>query len=275
MKRGLFIAGGVVVVIVVAVAYFLYASLDSIIADAIEEYGSRYTGTAVDVDRVQLDLTSGKGEISGFSVANPTGFATPRAIEVGTITLAVDVATITSNPIVIKEIVIDKPRVTYEVGADGNNIDALIKNVEHNTASDEGTSADTGGAEGDSGRKLIIQNLYVRGGEVSVSATVLEGRTMTADLDDIHLRNIGEGEGGVTEERVAAILAASLFKWVAVAIKGVDLHDIMKVIGDNVGGTPMRAKEAGELIGKEAEGAGKVLERGAEEAGEELKKLFK
>jgi hypothetical protein len=274
MKRVLLVGGGVIIVLVITVAYVLYSSLDSIIADAIEKYGSRYTGTAVAVDGVHLDLTSGKGDISGFSVANPAGFETPKAIRVGAITLAVDVGSVTSNPIIVKEIVIDKPKVTYEVGTHGNNIDALIRNVERNTASDEGKSAGEGGAEDDGGRKLIIENLYVRGGKVSVSATMLEGRTMTADLDNIHLRNIGGGEGGVSPEQVAAILAASLFKWVAVAIKGVDLQDIMKVIGDNVGGAPMRAKEAGELIGKEVEGAGKLIERGAGEAGKKLKKLF-
>jgi len=271
MKRVLLIGGGVVVAIVIAVAYVLYSSLDSIIAAEIKKYGSQYTGTDVHVDGVHLDLTSGKGEITGFSVANPAGFDTPKAIEAGTITLAIDIDSITDNPIVIKEIVIDKPRVTYEVGADGNNIDALIRNVERNTASYEGK----GGAEDSTGRKLIIENLYVKGGEVSVSATGLGGKTMTAHLDDIHLRNIGKGEGGVSQEQVAAIIAASLFKWVAVAIKGVDLQDIMKVIGDNVGGAPMRAKEAGALIGKEAEGAGKIIEREAGEAGEKLKKLFK
>lgn len=275
MRRVLLIGGGVIVAIVIAVAYTLYSSLDSIIAEAIEKYGSRYTGTAVHVDGVHLDLVSGKGQITGFSVANPAGFDTPKAIEAETVTLAVDIGSITGNPIVIKEIVIDKPRVTYEVGANGNNIDALIGNVEHNTASDEGKSAGKDGTEDGDERKLIIENLYVKGGEASVSATGLGGKTMDVDLDNIHLRNIGKGEGGVSQEQVAAIIAASLFKWVAVAIKGVDLQDIMKVIGDNVGGSPMRAKEAGELIGREAEGAGKIIEREAGEAGEKLKKLFK
>lgn len=273
MKRVLLIGGGVVVAIVIAVAYVLYSSLDSIIAAEIEKYGSQYTGTAVRVGGVNLDLVSGQGEITGFSVANPAGFETPKAMEVGTITLAVDIGSITGNPIVIKEIVIDKPKVTYEVGADGNNIDALIGNVERNTASDEVKGK--GGAEDGGGRKLIIENLYVRGGEASVSATGFGGRTMTAHLDDIHLRDIGQGEGGVSQEQVAAIIAASLFKWVAVAIKGVDLQDIMKVIGDNVGGGPMKAMEAGKMIGKEAEGAGKLIEREAGEAGDKLKKLFK
>ena len=130
MKRILLIGGLVVVAIVIAVAYTLYSSLDSIIEAAIEKYGSQYTGTEVAVDGVSLDLTSGKGEITGFSVANPAGFETPKAIEVGKIALAIDIGSVTGDPIVIKEILIDKPKVTYELGADGNNIDAIAGHVE-------------------------------------------------------------------------------------------------------------------------------------------------
>lgn len=274
MKRFLLIGGGVMVAIVIAVVYTLYSSLDSIIAAEIEKYGSQITGTAVRVGGVNLDLISGKGEITGFSVANPAGFDTPKAMEVGKIALAVDMGSITASPVVIKEVDIDKPRVTYEIGAHGNNIDALTRHVEAETGSDGDGTAGDGTADGE-GRKLLIENLYVRGGELSVSATGLKGKTMNVNLDNIHLRNIGKGEGGASAEQVAGIIAASLFKWLGVAIKVVDLQDLMAVIGGNVGGVPMRAKEAGELIGKEAEGAGKLIEREAGEAGEKLKKLFK
>ena len=265
MKRILLIGGLVVVAIVIAVAYTLYSSLDSIIEAAIEKYGSQYTGTEVAVDGVSLDLTSGKGEITGFSVANPAGFETPKAIEVGKIALAVDIGSVTGDPIVIKEILIDKPKVTYELGADGNNIDSIAGHVESEAGSGQGKagekSGDKGGTEGDGGPKLVIDDLYVKGGEVGVSATALKGKTMTANLDDIHLQNIGKGEGGASAGQVAKIIAASLVKWVAVAIEGVDLGDLMKVIGDNVGGTPMKAKELGTTIEKEAEGAADKLKQ--------------
>ena len=67
MKRVLIIGGVVIVAIIIAVAYFLYSSLDSIVAAAIEKYGSQYTGTQVRVDGVDLDLTSGKGAITDLA----------------------------------------------------------------------------------------------------------------------------------------------------------------------------------------------------------------
>jgi len=276
MKRVLIIGGVVIVVIVIGVAYTLYTSLDSIIEAAIEKYGSQYTGTAVAVDGVELDLTSGKGAINGFSVANPAGFETAKAIEVGKVAVAVDIGSVTGDPIVIKEIRIDKPKVTYEIGPDGNNIDAIAKHVESQTGSGEGKAADKAGAEeGGGGPKLIIEDLYVNGGEVGVSATALKGKTMSANLGDVHLENIGKDEGGASPGKVAEIITASLVKMVGVATKTIDMDAIMKVIGDNTEGLPMKTKELGESVGKEAGEVGESIGKEAGEAGDKLKKLFK
>jgi hypothetical protein len=276
MKKFLIIGGVVIVVIVIGVAYTLYTSLDSIVEAAIEKYGSQYTGTAVGVDGVELDLTSGKGAINGFSVANPAGFETAQAIEVGRVAIAVDIGSITGDPIVIKEIRIDQPKVTYEIGPDGNNIDAIAQNVQSQTGSGEGKAADKAGAdEGGGGPKLIIEDLYVNGGEVGVSATALKGKTMSADLDDVHLENIGKDDGGASPGKVAEIITASLVKMVGVAIKTVDMDALMKVIGGNTEGLPMKAKELGESVGKEAGDVGETIGKEAGEAGEKLKKLFK
>ena len=279
MKKALIIGGVLIVVVVVGVAYVVYTSLDSIVEAAIEKYGSQYTGTAVAVDGVELDLTSGKGAINGFSVANPAGFETAKAIEVGRVAIAVDIGSVTGDPIVIKEIVIDKPKVTYEIGPDGNNIDAIANHVQSQTGSGgsgaEGKAADKGTAEEGGGPKLVIEDLYVNGGEVGVSATALKGKTMSAGLGDVHLQNIGKDDGGASPGQVAEVITASLVKLVGVAVKTVDMDAIIKVIGENTEGLPMKAKELGEGVGKEAGEVGGSIGKEAGEAGEKLKKLFK
>src|SRR5258708_40067121 len=51
-------------------------------------------------------------------------------------------------------------------------------------------------------RKLIIDSLDVRGGEVTVAATVLQGRTLKTTLPPLHLADIGRKEGGATPAEV-------------------------------------------------------------------------
>ena len=79
---------------------------------------------------MELDLTSGKGALRGLKVGNPEGFETPSAFQLGAISIKVDTGATSGEKIVISEIVIDKPDVTYELGGGGSNIDAIQKNVD-------------------------------------------------------------------------------------------------------------------------------------------------
>lgn len=199
--------GVVALVVIAGVAfYFLYANLGALIAAAIEKYGSEATQAQVRVESVTLSATSGSGSISGLVVGNPAGFATPSAFELGTISLQVDIATLASNPVVIKEIVIAGPKVTYERGASTGNLETIRDNLRRYAGSDTARppapAAGSPAAEGEA-RKVIIENLYVRDGEVVVSATALKGRTLSTRLPAIHLRDIGKESGGATPAQVA------------------------------------------------------------------------
>jgi hypothetical protein len=193
----------VLLIIIAGVGYYLFSNLDSYIKAAIEKYGSQATQASVTLDSVVVSLTTGEGGMVGLNVGNPKGFATPHAITVGAITLKLDTSTVTgSGPIVIKEIDIDKPQVTYEIGnTGGSNLDAIQKNTEAFAGSSGGNSAPTAG--GGQERKLIINDLYVRDGQIGVSATVLQGKAVNAPLPTIHLTDIGKNSNGATAAQVA------------------------------------------------------------------------
>lgn len=199
------------VVAVIAIAavgfYFLYANLGSFLKTAIEKYGSEATQARVQVESVTLSATNGSGSISGVVVGNPSGFTTPSAFELGAISLQIDIATLTHNPVLIKEVVIAAPKVTYERGSSTGNLETIRDNVRRYAAA----HAPAGGTSGSSGstaakqdeRKVVIEHLYVRDGQVVVTATALRGRTLTTGLPAIHLRDIGKDKGGATPAEVA------------------------------------------------------------------------
>ena len=90
MKKVLLIGGGVAAVAIVgviAVAVFVLSSLDGLIKEAIETHGSEITKVEVTLADVNIDLTSGKGTLSGFTVGNPAGFKTPSAFKLGAISI--------------------------------------------------------------------------------------------------------------------------------------------------------------------------------------------
>ena len=247
MKRWLYIGGGVILGILILVAiglYFLLSSLDSIVKAAVEKFGSDMTQATVRLNDVEIELTSGKGALQGLTVGNPPGFKSERALSLGEIGLQLDVGSVTKDPVVIKEISISAPEVTYEFGLKGSNLDALKQNVDAYGA--QGKSKATEKKTDEAGKKLVIEHLYIRNGRVNVSATELQGKTASTSLPDIHLTGIGKKTGGATAAEVAEEVLAAISREAARA-----------AASTNIGGLLDKAKggAAGALGGATKEGA--------------------
>ncbi len=231
MKRWLLIGGGVVVVIIAGL-FYLYSSLGSLIKMAVEKYGSEITQAKVRLNKAELSATSGTGALRGLFVGNPQGFKTASAFQLGEISLTVDIGTITSDPVVIKEIIVSAPEVTYELGPQGSNIDAIKRNVDAYTkAGKDGATTEKTESAGEAkkaGRKVVIENLYIRNGRVKIGST-LSDKTMNVPLPDIHLTNIGKQKGGATPGEVAEKIIGALGQSANTAIASVDTS---KVLGE-------------------------------------------
>ena len=275
MKRWLLIGGGLVgglIVVIAIVLFFVVSSLDSIIKAAVEKYGSEVTQVKVRLDKVKVSITSGEGTLGGLTVGNPEGFKMDRAFSLGEISVALDVGTVTQNPVVIKEIVISAPEVTYELRSGGSNIDVILRNVNAYAGTGKGKAKEKAPSKGDDqeGRKLIIQNLYVKKGKVNVSATFLKGEKLSAALPDIHLRDIGKQKGGADPSEVVEKVVRAISQSAGRAVGTLDLD---KVVGS--------AKEAvagmkGQLEGAKgaATSAQEAAEKGTKSVGGALKKMF-
>lgn len=203
MLKKILIVLALLVIVIAGGVYYLWSNLDSLIKAAIERFGSEATQASVRVDKVNLSVTSGEGGISGLTVGNPAGFSTPRALSLGDIHVKLDTSTVTSPTVVVKEIVITRPQVTYEQGASGNNLQTLQKNAQAYAGkmTGGGSTAPSSKPEG-GGRKLIIEDLYVRDGQIAVSHSLLKGRELSASLPTIHLKDIGKAKGGATVPEV-------------------------------------------------------------------------
>lgn len=265
MKRGILIAVAAVVVAIAVGVYVLYSSLGGIIQAAVEKVGTEATQATVKLGGVDLDIASGKGALKGFVVGNPKGFQTPSAFKLGSISLHVDPATVTGDPVVIKEIVIDKPEITYELSGSGSNVDAIKRNVDAYAAkfaSPKGAAKSEPAAKSE-GPKVVIEHLYVRGGQVNVSASILQGKAMGAPLPEIHLTDIGKDKGGATPAEVAKKVIDSMTAKVGGAMSSI-----------GVGKTLDSLKGAMGDAGKAVEGAAGKVQEGLGGAGDSVKKLF-
>jgi len=227
MKRILLIGGGLVILLVLILVAFLFTGLGAAIKAIVEGVGSEVTKTEVRLASADVSLTSGEGELNGLVVGNPKGYKTPSAIELSRIKVTIDTSTITSDTIVVKEVLIDGPHLTYEVGPGGSNIGVIQSNVDSFTGG-SGGGGKAPAAKEEGGKKFIIDRLLVTNGRVDVSATFLEGKTAGAVLQKIELRNIGRANGGATAGEVAQKLLSALTDSAMGAVGTLDLDSLKK-----------------------------------------------
>ena len=203
------IATGIVLllILIAGAGYYLFSNLDSYIKAALEKYGSQATQTAVTVDSVSLSLSSGAGTISGLNVANPAGYSAATAVSFGGIAVQVDPGTLTGNgPITVENVAITQPRITYEVKGlgQGSNLQTIQRNVQSFAAS--GNPAQTPSADGKPARKEIIRVLSITGGQVTVLAPMLTGKTLVEPLPAIQLTGLGGADGATPAQIGAQVL---------------------------------------------------------------------
>jgi hypothetical protein len=249
MKKVL-IGLGILVVVLGIVLWRVYANLDKIVAKVIEDVGTEVTQTAVQVGGVDLDLLNGKAGLSQLSVANPAGFSSPQIFSLELVSVAIDVKSISSNPVIIDEIVVRQPRVTYEMNKQGtSNLDVLKKNVEAYSASRDagsGSATKEQESEGQEGEelRLIIRKLNFEGGELNASSALRPDKPIKARLPAFSMSNIGQSSGGATSSQIAKEVLNRLVRQAgdAAARAGADkladeLQDKAKEkLGDKVGG---------------------------------------
>jgi hypothetical protein len=233
MKRILIIGGALMGLLLVGLVVFLFTGLGAAIKAIVEGVGSEVTKVDVRLASADVSLTSGEGELKGLVVGNPKGYNTPSAIELGQIKVKLDTSTVTNDVVVVKEVLIDGPHLTWELGPGGSNIGVIQSNVESFTGGGKGGAP----AKEEGGTKVIIEKLLVTNGRVDVSATFLRGQTMGASLSKIELHDIGKESGGATAGEVAQKLLSALTSAATDAVGKLNLEGLAKEQGGAIGET--------------------------------------
>jgi hypothetical protein len=233
----------------------LFSNLDGIIKEAVEKFGSEFTEVKVELNEVELSISSGKGVLRGFTVGSPKGFQTDNAMKLGEVSIEVYPSTVTSDVIVIKQIIVAGPQITYELGDGGSNIDVLQANVQKHTGGAGGGKSGQPAAKkeaepaasGDKkkeGPKLIIENLIIRDGKVSASAAFLKGKKLGSPLPTIHLKDIGKETKGATPAEIADKVFTAIKNAASKSVKVLDLGKHQDLAKGGVDASKKAAEEA-------------------------------
>lgn len=256
MKKSSLLIG--VVVVAAGIYYFGPSLLDSAVKKIVNKYGSEVTGTEVNLEGFSLHPTTGEAAIRKITIANPQNYKMPYLFELNNISVKVDIKSLTSDTVIIEDITVDKPAITYEMlSLTQNNIKEIQNNVNSylnkSSSNDKAeTTSETDSADQSAGKKVIIRHLAINDATLSAAAG---DKDVSITLPDITMNNIGD-DSKKAGSNIPQVIAKILNKILTTATQNVvsqKLGDLKSVAKENlnsvVGGVKDRVKELG-IFGK-------------------------
>jgi hypothetical protein len=176
------------------------------IQSAVENEGGLATQTSVLVGSVQFSPFTGAGTLDGLTVGNPNNFSSPYAVVVNRIALQVERSSLFgSGPIVVEAATLIAPQITYQ--AQNPTATSNLETIKQNARFYAGTPAAI--RAGNSMRKVIIRDLTIMGGAISLNIPLSADR-LTVPLPPLYLSNIGVTTDGATLPEIIRAISEEL-----------------------------------------------------------------
>jgi len=245
--KKLLILGGIATVVVVIGVLVMLGKINPIVKSGVEKGGPVILKAPVTLDAVDISFFSGSGELKGFTVGNPEGYKTDYAFSIDRLKIDLDVKSVTSDKIHIKNINIDSPSIVFEGGFGKSNLSQLQSNaMEFADSGGDSTQKKKSG----SSKKLLIDHVSINNGSISVSMKLLQGQKLTVPLPKLELKDIGKDKDATISDALGEILAA---------VNNAVIPAVQSGVGSLASG---------------AEKSGEALQEGAKQGLDKIKGLF-
>ncbi len=238
--------------------------LAPIVNKVTSKFAPEILGCEVNIDDVDVYPAFNGCTVQGIIVGNPEGFNTETAFILDEVTVQVQLTSLTSDTIVVKNVIVDGARVTYEQDLNTANLFTIQKNIEEYVKKlsegkvvDETPEEDTVAEELTEGsKKLVIENFEFKNAKVDFSAVIMGGKSMTLPIPDIQLKDIGKDEdGGASVSDIIREIFNEIVKSCTNVVSGVG-RGLKKAGGAVIGGakdlgsgTVNVIKDAGSIFG--------------------------
>ena len=178
-----------------------------------------FTGTPFVLESASLNPYTGKFSITKLTLGNPDGYPVPTAFSVSNVTVDVEMSSLFSDTIHIREISIIDPYASYVSNDGTNNFEWILAHVNEKIGPKKDKEEDKG-----PGKKVVIDKLTIAGTRVKLKILP------EMPIPTITLNDIGKESKGATWEEVGQMLADSFMK--ATSAIGDGLTSVLGALGD-------------------------------------------
>lgn len=181
-----------VVILLIATVLTVQYGLGFIVRKAAKTAGPAVIGTEIKISKAYVRPFFGIVDLGRMVVGPPNGFKA-NVFEMENFRIVVDTQSVFSDTLIIKEIAIINPHVSYELSGLNSNISAILDKL--GTAETEASKDET---DKKAGKKVIIESLIFSGAKIRIAATAAGGKGIVIPMPDLVLKDIGKQSGGVT-----------------------------------------------------------------------------
>ncbi len=272
MKKLVIVAVIIVGLVVVGVV-LLVGNINPLIKKGVEKGGSMVLKAPVTLTAADISFSSGTGELQGLTIGNPAGYKAGHAFQMDRLKVVLDVKSVTSDTIHIKEVLIDSPNIVFEGLFGKNNLKQLQENAMAFAASLGSGGGEKKEASGAQSKKVVVDHLKIQNGSISVSMGILQGKKLTVALPTLELNDIGKGRDASFADVLGEILAA--INEAAIPAIQSGLGNLGEVVGDVLKSVEGLTKGVTEGGGEGLEKSTETLQKSAEEGLNQIKGLFR
>ena len=220
--------------------------LGSTVATVANKVAPEFTGTPFVLEGASINPYTGKYSITKLTLGNPEGYPVPTAFSVSNVTVDVEMSSLFSDTIHIREIAIIDPYASYVSNDGTNNFEWIMAHVNEKMGPKEETEEKEEKEEDKgAGKKVVIDKLTISGTRVKLKILP------EMPIPTITLTDIGKESNGATWEEVGQMLADSFMK--ATSSIGDGLTSALGALGDGatslMGGATNALSGAASAIG--------------------------
>ena len=251
---------GAVVILLAIVVVLINLFADRAVKIGIETAATKALNVGVSVDDVKLSIMAGKLTLGNLVINNPPGYQYDKLLQLQNAKIAVDIRSLLSDTVNIKEIKLDGAQVVLEQrGITNNNLQDIIKSLP--------SAPKTEAQAQPSGKKLHIDNLELSNITVKAKLLPIPGKadTRTLKLAPIKMTNLG-GDNKLDTAALSGKILWAIAEGVAQQGAGVLPDDMVNTMKSTLAKTTQLGKE----VLKTGENLGKEVLKTTEDLGKEL-----
>lgn len=243
-------------------------ALGPVVKKAVEAAGPAL-GIPLSVQDVRIFPWRGTARIDGLVVGPPPGFEA-NLIEMTHFRAHVQISSLFGGgTVVIRELVVQEPVVTYELAGIHSNVGLLLEMLGGTGKADDERPATS--KPDPKRRNVVIEHFLFEGGKVRLATTLTGGKGVVLPLPTVELRDVGKAKDGISTlealRETTGVVCVAVLTTVRDGVAGIAGLGA-DAVGAIAGAAGAGLQSAGALLGSAAGAAGELAGQGVQAVGD-------